>query len=1152
MHMPIEFSNLNLIKPMKRWSLLIVLSLFLTSLSAQLTPDLAAKLAPQGQIEESSTTIDPTDCIVWGVGKKLAGNEFTYSFPVKGIRNSLLIRATDGTQSMEWLSDPLPKLPNSAQFATYIIPVAIGTNGLLFNMSVEIDGEKTFTIDNKDLAKWNKEDKKGRTLTFESNFVDGNRDRRGFFYLRIPKAQLPKEGKPLHFKITADKRGSQSWFMVYTDRLVPNTEVKLSPAIKDGKQQLMVEVTHLGSPVETTVKADGKIVGKSIVKMGNNSFSVSIDKVSKPRISTIEVIANNRIQKSKIQLKPSRKWEVYFVQHTHTDIGYTRPQNEILAEHIRYIDYALDYCDLTDNLPKEAQFRWTCETTWAVEQFLQTRPKEQIERLKKRVAEGRIEVAGMIFNFSELPDEQSLAASLEPLKECRKAGIPVEVAMQNDINGMAWAFADYYPQLGVRYLDMGTHGHRALICFPYPTVFRWQSPSGSEMIAYRAEHYNTGNFFGIEKDDFPLFEEKLLTYLMELEGKGYPYEIAAAQFSGYFTDNSPPSMAACRNIMKWNEKYTFPKIRLAVSTEFIKRIEKEHYASLPVLKQAWPDWWTDGFGAGARETAVGRYTKTDLIANQGLLSMAAMKGATLPTSAFAQIDQVNRANLFFDEHTTGYSESVRQPWCRPTMDQRALKESYAWEAYRTSRTLSETAGGLLQSYVNKTATPSIVVYNTLNYPRTSIAHAYIDHEILPINKEFELIDLATGKSVSAQPTESRTDGTYWQFRVEDVPAFGYKQLAIKVKDQAKSNDNVQSDFNEEVENRFYKIKFDKKKGTISSLYDKELQQELIHSHDGRELGEFVYEQLAERGSMEAFRMGKHSRQGLDTVWVANYEKGDIYDSYNFAAKTIAGIESPAANFKVEYRVHHQEKLIEMRYSIIKKSVVEPEGIYIAMPFELPDAKIYCEVPGGVMQAGVDQIKGSSNDWNTHQNFVSIKNNQSQIILGSTEAPLMQFGGINTGRYKAGAVPESNNIYSWVMNNYWVTNFNAEQRGEYVWSYFITSAGNNSNATATKFGWNQRVALPTRVLPADHQAKSVSIPQKGLFAIEGGEFLLVNSKPIAGEKALLLHIREIAGKNSTISIPGFQTVECNALGEEISNQSSMNIKANGVKFIKLKY
>ncbi len=1117
----------------------------------QLTPDLAAKLESSQKFTlNPSEAIHSGDLLLYGVDKVVSGTDFVYAFPMKGINRSLLIRATDGTQSMEWTSQPTPqKIDSKTDFLNYVIPVGVGTNGSYFKMEMEIDGQSAFIFDNSDKESWELIDTKGRELIFESIYVDGNRDRRGFLYLRVPKDQAPKSGESLKLKITADKRASQSWFMVFTDKIQPQQNVFLSPAIIDNKQQLMVEVMHFGAPQTMQVIIDGKAAQSKEVVMGGNSFGVLIDKVKKPRNAKVELITNDSHQTMNVQIKPTPQWELFFIQQSHTDIGYTRPQNEILAEHIRYIDYALDYCDQTDHLPEEARFHWTCETTWAVEQFLLTRPKAQIERLQQRIKEGRIEVAGMIFNFSELPDEQSLVASLKPLETCFENNIQVEVAMQNDVNGMAWSFADYLPSLGVKYLNMGTHGHRALICFDYPTVFRWQSPSGNEMIGYRAEHYNTGNFFGVEKENFEDFENKVLAYLIELEAKGYPYEQAAIQFSGYFTDNSPPSMAACENIRKWNEKYTYPHLQLALSTEFIKIIEQEHYNELPVLKQAWPDWWTDGFGAAAREAAVGRYAKADMAANGVQLSMAQILGAQLPKNLDEQIAEVNSAILFYDEHTTGFSESVREPWCKPSMDQRALKESYAWEAYRRTRTLAETAAGILQEYTPRASTPSIVVYNTLNFPRTTIAHAYIDHEILPIDREFEVVDALTGKKIAMQPKDSRADGTYWEIRAENVPALGYRQLLIKVSDKKQHRPGLDTEPIKTVSNEFYNIEFDAKRGVIKSLYDKELGSELLESNDGRDMGEFVYERLAERGSMEAFTMGEFTRQGLDSIWYIGATHGQIYDTYRFAAQTIAGVDSPTSNFWVEYRVHHADKLIEIGYSITKKSQIEPEGIYIAFPFEMGNSSIFCEVPGGVMEAGVDQIEGSSNDWNTHQSFVAVRGDKGQVVMGSTEVPLMQFGAINTGRYKAGAKPESSNLYSWVMNNYWVTNFNSEQRGEFHWNYYITSMKDKSNSEATKFGWNERIPMPTRILPADENANELSIPQNGLFEISGGDILLVSAMP-ADDEQIMLHLREIGGKDSRIAIDGYQVVECDLLGRPIEN-GSLEMEAWGVKFVKIR-
>ena len=77
----------------------------------------------------------------------------------------------------------------------------------------------------------------------------------------------------------------------------------------------------------------------------------------------------------------------------------------------------------------------------------------------------------MYLNFDELPDEQTLAASLAPLKQFRQHGMRAELAMQDDVNGIGWCFSEYFADAGVKYLNMGTHGHRALICFDKPTVF---------------------------------------------------------------------------------------------------------------------------------------------------------------------------------------------------------------------------------------------------------------------------------------------------------------------------------------------------------------------------------------------------------------------------------------------------------------------------------------------------------------------------------------------------------------------------------------------------------------------------------------------------------------------------------------------------------
>ena len=918
------------------------------------------------------------------------------------------------------------------------------------------------------------------------------------------------------------------------------------------KQRVEILVTNEGDPVSAEVKL-GKDVQQVELKKGENKIFFEIPLQEKTTKLAYEVLAGSEKEAGKITVSPVRQWTMNMVQHTHTDIGYTRSQMEILAEHQRYIDYALDYCDATDSYPDFAKFKWTCEISWAVGEYLKNKPAKQIERLKKRVEEGRIELAGMYLNFDELPDEQTLAASLAPLKLFKEKGLKTELAMQNDVNGIGWCFAEFLPDLGIKYVNMGTHGHRALICFDLPTVFWWESPSGKKILTYRAEHYHTGNNWGIHTDNFEAFESRVLAYLEDMEAKNYPYDVLAIQHSGYRTDNSSPSTKSTDMLMKWNEKYEWPKLRTAVASEFIKTVEQEYPDKIETIRGAWPDWWTDGFASGAREAAVSRITHADVIASQGALSFAKMLGAELPAATNDQIDQTNNALLFYDEHTFGHSESVRSPYEFDTWEQRSLKQSYVWEAYRNVSLLGEIAMGSLQQYVPKLEVPTLVVYNTLNWSYSGIAKVYIDHQQLPTTHDFEIVD-KEGRVMPAQASETRSDGTYWNIYVKDIPALGYAQYYIRVKDTPRKKLVKETKFtNPRVENQWYTIDFHPYKGVITKLYDKELGKQLLTENAEWALGEFIYELMDKRSTMEQYKMPQFFRRSPEWMRFVHFQEGPIWNSYRFVTDTPGG--RGADNLIVEYRIYNVEKKIEIYYKFRKEAITDPEAVYVAFPYELADGKIWLDVPGGNIEAGIDQIKGSSNDWYTVQNYAAARNHNSQIIMCSPEIPLMQFGAINTGRYEAGATPQSTNMYSWPMNNYWVTNFNADQMGQVQWSYFITSSADNSIQRATRFAWENRISLRTRVLPAGNDAQSL-VSATSIFHIVPDNLLLVNMKPVKNERAVLLQLREVGGKPASFAVESAsmkfnKPVVCDVLGNPM-NEASLEFKPWENKFIKLSW
>jgi len=1089
------------------------------------------------------------------------GGVFNYHSPDPEINASLLVRSEDSSEYVEWETDKVPAdFHGSQAYFVWMFGIAVTANGHSFHLSV--NGKELLSFRNPTVSEkksWSLDGAGGSELTFIPTMIDMYNDLMGYAVLRMPLNEL-RLGRSQILRINGETAASRTWYMTFESPVQEKMKItQLPSAVRENGgiyDLLRLEVTHLGSPTAGKLFLNGIAKETFDIIPGSNSFIMTIPEVHHDEIIDVKFEMKGATFQDSIHVNPVRDWIVYLVEHTHTDVGYTEPQNEIMPEQLRYIDYALDYCDETDEYPEDARFRWTCETAWAVQEYLSVRPKPQVERLLKRIREGRIEVTGLFLNMSDMYDESCLSNLMNVVKTFKNAGIDVTAAMQDDVNGVPWCLVDYLESAGVKYLDMGENVGHAREPFDIPTAFWWESPSGHKILAYRGEHYHFGNMLGILGNE-DNFKASLLRYLRNLETKAYPFDKTMIQFSGYWIDDSPPSIAACDLVKKWNEKFEWPKLKLATVSGFFKTMNEEHGSQLPTYRLAWPDWWTDGAGSSALETAYVRGAQSDFIANQGLLSMAMLLGADIKPDELREMNSVNENIAFYDEHSFGADESITDPLSLNSTVQWNEKSAFAWTAVKENGLLRQESSGLLREFTPKLKFPSITVFNTMNVERSGIAEFFTYNSYLKSGKTMAVVD-AAGNEVPIEFVKGGPGGNYCEIYAKDVPAFGYRTYRVIARDQRSSRFDTR-DFTGILENQYYRIKIDSTKGGIESLIDKSTGLDLVDAKAPWELGQFIYETLPDRRLLDApnsipYSPGLFTRTGMTNVRIGRVVDGPIWMSVNITGQVTGCADSNGVT--CEIRLYKTEKRVQFVYSMIKLQVFTPEAVYVAFPFESQGGHLTFEVQGGTVIPGKGQLPGSACDWNGVQNFASVCNKDAQIIFVSPEAPLMEFGDINTGKWQEVAQVEKPYIYSYVLNNYWGTNFKAAQEGGLSWTYDITSSGDRSTQYATGFGWGCRVPLAATFRPSE--GDDTALTAKSVLHFNDGDLFLVFARPSWDGEGVVLCIRATDGKRTVMNISNLigknhslKVYEVNSLEEPIGSVvKDVSFNPFEVKFLKL--
>lgn len=755
--------------------------------------------------------------------------------------------------------------------------------------------------------------------------------------------------------------------------------------------------------------------------------------------------------------------EIHLLHHTHVDVGYTDLAPVITRKHAAYLDQVLDYCAATDDYPEDARFRWVNEFSWPVVEFLRQRP-ERADELFQRHREGRLELTALFLDPTDLMDRRAYEMALQPaLRLGREQGFAVTTAMIVDVPGQTWSLPDILSAHGVKYFSTCPN---AMVSKPIlvPPPFWWVGPDGGRVLTWQTDWrqgwYGAGHVLGFPQG-FAVAWERTLEYLRRLESEGYPYEVLCLH---YAADNYPPSATVSDLVREWNDQGDLPRLRLSTNAEFFGRMVAVHGEDFPEYRLAWPDWWTEGLGSAAYESGLARETHCRMQRIEGLLAKLGEERDLWP---------LWEELLLFDEHTWGCSNMATDPYGFQSRASWCYKSAHIYTAHDQARRLEAELAAQLAANQPQRETADFrdatVVEKTIEAAPLTLTNAS-DHDwegpvALPESALAGNVVFAGAAQlpVSVTPATAAVPRRAWA-QVK-VPAGATVTLLPGRADDLVAPGGPLPGV---LESPFYRLEYDDR-GRVTRLLDRETGLEMLDARAPWGLAETIHERITSTEDRAAiwergYTTLPYGQRRTDASFARTgaLAGARVVQTYRGALcqgviwhSTLPDVEL----LETELRLWHGSKRLDVEVRLRKAAQPRYESLYVAFPFRLDNPRGFAHHGGAVFEVEREQLPGTCRDYHAVEHFAALQGDQGWAVVTPTEAPLVQFGQLNFGQWSDKLRLSRGCLYSWLLNNFWYTNFPGYQLGDLSFCFALTTGtGDLDRAAATEFGRQVRVGL----------------------------------------------------------------------------------------------
>jgi hypothetical protein len=1101
----------------------LVVAILTLAASFTASPPLVAQ-----QAARSSLPMPPT----WsqGYARPVSGEVLVYPWAYPGQVEALLSRATDGRMAVEWEGEALPAGPGDG-IVTYLwhAGTASGYGAHRFILFVNDRLCATFTSGQTTADReWSVRGEGAATLWFKTTRVGTFNELFGFMWLTAPRS-LFGTGAP-RFRVVGEAADSQDYYLGPKEPVRSWVRVRPEEAVlAGGHRAVRLEISRVGDAAAVALKTGTQTLWGGTANPGFTSALVPAGPNQKTRLPLVVEIDGRTALEDMLELTPVRRREVHLLPHSHVDIGYSDPQPAVERKQWKNLRDAVELVRKTASYPPEARFKWNVEGLWSVESYLKQASLEDRDAFVAAVKQGSIGLQANYTNIlTGLATPEELRHWTDAARQLRTAyGFPpIRSAMHSDIPGLSWTVVSGLAEAGVRYFSSGPNyvpglpdrGDRigATIKALGDRPFWWASPSGEQRLLFWMAGRGYSWFHGLNTGQMSdNSRDTVLDYVRELSSAGYPWDLIQARYT-IGGDNGPTDPSLPDIVKRWNEQFETPRLVINTAEAMCAELEKRHGAALPVMSGDMTPYWEDGAISTAAEEALTRASARRLAQAQTLWALR--NPAAFPVD---QIAEAWRNVLLWHEHTWGAADSVSQPDRQDVVEQWEYKRAFAVRADQLSRAALDGA--------SPRTGDSVDVINTLAWARSGLV-------IIPADQS-RAGDRVVTAANRALPSQRLLDGrlAVW---IKDIPPLGSVRLRVEPGGPAQSDQTIKMG-ESSLDNGRVRIEIDRGTGAIARLFWRPATA-------GRSVvlgspGSAGAPGVAGRGSTPTavgFTWRPGGETGKDVLigtGLFNYLYVPGRDPSQ--AQGVGGVNVRVddrgplvATVRVETDAAGATKLIRVvqlvagsdtvfvSAALDKRRVRTKESAHLALPLSIPDGVVRLDEGEAVVEAERNQLAGSCRDFVGVHSAVDVSGRDYGVSVATLDAPLIELGAMTDERQNAARVrswPEKvvpgTTLYAYLLNNYWHTNYKADQEGPLRFRFALQPHGAFDVVALRRFSDEQD--QPLLVVPA----VAAALPVKAPFTVAGGRVIAALVAPVDAGKALLIRLYNPTASETEASI-----------------------------------